>query len=541
MVKHEYKLLGSTIRGIAWSSDNKRLAVCGGEQSKGGEAVCVAFDTGSRLGEISGHSKSINCIAYRPVPPFRIVTGGEDSHVIFHEGPPFKFLRSQQGVHTSFVNSVAFSSDGSVAFSCASDGIVAMFNGESGDVISTLNPKLSCSLWSLGVVGERTVAVACGDKKIRLLKDTSIVGEYSLGSEVRDMPMGLTGGAGQCLSVSLDGTIRAFNVKEVSLEVSQTWCGSQGAITCIIHNPTLNTYFIASLEGAVWKVIHPSSDRSNPVSVRCKKPIKGSAGIVFDPTSGFEILGVSMTNDSQLISVATGEVATQFAIPAGTSKLLACQNGGFAIGSKSTTWKNIRSSQSTTFKPNESIACFASSEDGASTGLVHAKDRSNNLSLQAEKREVMVQTLSGTVRLLTEITTADIVAVAVSNGGTFVAVASAGQELHVYERSASNEYSVVPGTVAGWTYHKARISAMQFVGNRFLVTGGLDKQVCVWDVQNAEEGPIRQLKDLHREGVTCVTAQLDKAGNLIIASGGNEGSVRFSLVESLVDSVGAKM
>lgn len=46
------------------------------------------------MGEISGHSKFINAIDYRQVRPFRVVTAGEDKHVNFYEGPPFKYVAS---------------------------------------------------------------------------------------------------------------------------------------------------------------------------------------------------------------------------------------------------------------------------------------------------------------------------------------------------------------------------------------------------------------------------------------------------------------
>ena len=49
------------------------------------------WDTGSPVGEIVGHVKTINSVDYKPTRPFRICTASEDKHVGFHEGPPFKF------------------------------------------------------------------------------------------------------------------------------------------------------------------------------------------------------------------------------------------------------------------------------------------------------------------------------------------------------------------------------------------------------------------------------------------------------------------
>lgn len=48
-------------------------------------------ETGTSVGEISGHSNLINSCDFRPKRPFRIITGSEDNSVGIYEGPPFKF------------------------------------------------------------------------------------------------------------------------------------------------------------------------------------------------------------------------------------------------------------------------------------------------------------------------------------------------------------------------------------------------------------------------------------------------------------------
>ena len=52
------------------------------------------WDSGSSVGEITGHSKFLNSIDYRPVRPFRVVTAGEDKTIGFFEGPPFRYKTS---------------------------------------------------------------------------------------------------------------------------------------------------------------------------------------------------------------------------------------------------------------------------------------------------------------------------------------------------------------------------------------------------------------------------------------------------------------
>ena len=505
LLKYEYSLLAGPVCGIAWSPDSKRLAVCGGD--KGAEAVCVAFDTGARLGECNtGHAKRITTIAYRPKSPFRIMTGSEDSHVCFHEGPPFRFLCSQQSVHSSFVNTVQFAPDGSVGYSCASDGLVAVYNGESGDLLTVLDPKLSCSIWGLTVLNAEAFAIVCGDKRIRFCTYTAngrICVDETLSTlvgrgDLKDMPLGICG-TGPCLVVSLDGVVRQYTNRGV---LETTWAGSQGPITSIVHAPKHGT-FVLCLDGSVFSL------ECQPSIVVCKLAIRGTAGLVMNESTG-HLMGLS---ENSLVDIISGE--TIVALPPTTNRLFgdypngAAQNGSGVVFFDSA-------------KPpiTQRVVCF--SQKNQNFAYVYETERTKNISLQTEKR-TFVCSSGGCVE--TEITRADIVAVAV--WGNNVAVASASQELHVYTSGA-----LLKGTAIAWTYHKARISCMQFVTERWLVTGGLDKHVFVWDCDDPENGPVAQLKDLHREGVSAICAYLtpDDPKRIKIISGGTEGSVRVNFV-----------
>lgn len=49
------------------------------------------WDSGSSVGEVSGHSKLINSVDIRQKRPYRLVTASDDTCGSFFEGPPFKF------------------------------------------------------------------------------------------------------------------------------------------------------------------------------------------------------------------------------------------------------------------------------------------------------------------------------------------------------------------------------------------------------------------------------------------------------------------
>ncbi len=48
------------------------------------------WDSGSSVGEITGHSKNLLTCDFKPNRPYRVVTGGEDFAACWFEGPPFK-------------------------------------------------------------------------------------------------------------------------------------------------------------------------------------------------------------------------------------------------------------------------------------------------------------------------------------------------------------------------------------------------------------------------------------------------------------------
>lgn len=50
------------------------------------------FDTGTSNGNLSGQSRTMSSIDFRPARPYRLVSGSEDNTVALFEGPPFKFM-----------------------------------------------------------------------------------------------------------------------------------------------------------------------------------------------------------------------------------------------------------------------------------------------------------------------------------------------------------------------------------------------------------------------------------------------------------------
>ena len=108
------------------------------------------WDTGSSVGEISGHGKKILSCDFKQTRPFQIVTASEDMQVNTFDGPPFKFKQAFKE-HTKFANCARYSPDGTKIATVGSDMLCYILDSASGNKLGQLKGHkgsvYSCS-WS---------------------------------------------------------------------------------------------------------------------------------------------------------------------------------------------------------------------------------------------------------------------------------------------------------------------------------------------------------------------------------------------------------
>lgn len=167
ILKYEYQPLSGAIKDIAWSEDSKRIVVVGTGREKFGNVFL--WDSGSSVGQITGHFKDINAVDYKPTRPFRICTASEDSDVGFYEGPPFKYHHANKS-HTNFVNCVKYSPNGEHFVSGGADGMIFLYNGKTGEEICPwVEVKLTKGV-CMGYHGVQTVNLFSVPQQTRLPK-----------------------------------------------------------------------------------------------------------------------------------------------------------------------------------------------------------------------------------------------------------------------------------------------------------------------------------------------------------------------------------
>lgn len=135
-VKSEFQILSGPIKSIAWDGDGTRIIAVGQGKDKFGH--CFTWDSGNSIGDIQGHSSTINAVAIKPQRPYRAATVGDDKAMVFFNGPPFKFDKSIRGHHTNSIKTVKFSPDGKWIVSAGSDRSIVVYDGKTGEFIKSI-------------------------------------------------------------------------------------------------------------------------------------------------------------------------------------------------------------------------------------------------------------------------------------------------------------------------------------------------------------------------------------------------------------------
>ncbi|KAG5420993.1 AIP1 [Candida metapsilosis] len=136
IIKSEFQVMSGPIKSIAWDADNARIIAVGQGKEKFGHAF--SWDTGNSIGDIQGHSSTINAVDIKPQRPYRAATVGDDFAMVFYQGPPFKFDKSLRGNHTNSVRDVRFSPDGEHIVSVGSDRAICIYQCKTGEFVKKI-------------------------------------------------------------------------------------------------------------------------------------------------------------------------------------------------------------------------------------------------------------------------------------------------------------------------------------------------------------------------------------------------------------------
>lgn len=471
ILKKETPVLGGPILDIAWDWEGKRI-VAAGNGGKSFHVKAFAFDTGSSLGEMTGHQKAIICCALRPSKPSMAATGSQDFKVGIYAGPPYKFVKFAEE-HKNFVQAIKFSWDGSLLASVGSDTQIHISNGENGDFKVSLpgDKEHSGSIFGCAFSRDsKQLVTVGGDKTVKLwdIERGVVVTSITVGSNTEDMQVGVAWGKGGNLgpvSVSLGGEMNVID-----------WAAGSIAARVVAH------------VGAPKSVQFDSSTKSVYVGDQAGSVTKYSMDGV-----GERITGNGPLGDAKLIVAKNGSVYVS-----GTGAKVN-QIEGTQFGASAATGREVQQLNSNA--TNSGYVAFVCEnkagiiKDGRIVGSIDLNFLAQGVALSptldflvvGEKNERKPQArvyavsddcqrITATDKVLPELMAAPSV-IAFSPDGTLLAVGDAMKEVSFWNGTTFE--NVIKNKLV---YHTSAITCMSWsADSKLLVTGGNDAQIFIWN------------------------------------------------------------
>lgn len=475
VVKSEFQILGGPIRSIAWDADSSRVIAVGQGKDKFGH--CFTWDSGNSIGEIQGHSETINDVTIRPVRPYRAATVGDDKAMVFFNGPPFKFDKSVRGNHTNSVRAVKFSPDGQWLVSVGSDRSIVIYDGKTGEFVRKIENAHDGGIFGISWFPDSSSFVtASADNTLKRWKDFEQVHVYTANDSVAVdyQQVGVVVTKEFVVSLSLNGNINLFKHDETAPHVTY---GHQSSLTAALV--TGATAITGGSDGSLmeWKV---ENTKVNEVPAPLGKQSDKHGNYVTSIVSAGNAI-VSTGWDDKLKVWVDGQVTHTLEFDAQPKQVIYNGNLIILFESKIEVYSDYKLANSV------SLTFPASCMDLAGTKLLVNNQAANKV------EEYDIGTLLHTRSY--PVLRAAPTLIKVSPDGEYAAIADNTGKYTLYK---TDDLSVV---TTRWAFHSSRVNDAQWTADsKFLISGGLDSGLFLYSV----ERPSKVLKFplAHQNGVT---------------------------------------
>ncbi|KAL7793569.1 WD40-repeat-containing domain protein [Trichoderma ceciliae] len=511
----EYPIISGPLLDIAWDGDSQRIIAVGNGRQKFGKAIMA--DSGNSVGEIIGHTKSINAVSITPKRPLRAVTVGDDRNVNFYHGVPFEF-KSVTNLHSGFVLGAVYSPDGSTFVTVGQDRRIQLYDGVTGEPLKQIGEgEHTGSIFGVSWSQDgKKFATASADQTVKLwdVESASVVQTWKFGDgvSVRDHQVGLVIPPGRTdgliISINLAGELTYL--QEGKNEPVRVIQGHDKGITALIGASDGNgaTVLTGSFDGRVcsWDLetgaatVLDGQSHTNQIS-----QFAASSGKVYsvgwDDTiktideSAKTFLGESTKLPGQPKGVASAGDVVYVASVAGVA---AYSNG------------KLLKETPLDFTP-EALAAYGSNiviGGQQNTARIYTGDSSGNLEY--------VESVSSPLGTIT--------ALAFSKDGSHLATGTSVGKILVFKVGS---WELVTDR---WSAHTARVTSISWDDTgSYAASGSLDSNIFVWCLEKKFQGQRIKAPNAHLDGVTGITWI---AGGRVVSSG-KDATVKIWEVNNL--------
>mmetsp|Transcript_149122 Transcript_149122/g.211924 ORF Transcript_149122/g.211924 Transcript_149122/m.211924 type:complete len:600 (+) Transcript_149122:24-1823(+) len=500
MLKYEYNALRGAISDVCWTEDSKRIAVCG----VGAEDVARAFlwDSGSSVGQLTGHAKQVNSLDIKQQRPYRLVTAGEDCEVGFYANVPFK-RQAMLTDHKKYVNCARYSPNGELFVTADAGGKAFVYDGKEGTVKGELNGG-EASAHKGGIYGiswlddSRQLLTCSADKTCRLwdVVDNKLITTFSFPQTLENMQVGCLAQGEHLISVSLNGYINYLDKANPDTPLRVIRGHSQN-VTALGVSEDAGMMYTGSTEGRIcaWKIGSPeptvleNTHKSEVVAMEVVDGAAYSIGIddmFFKTPVGEEKFGAGVKLPSSPSALAVGKGVA----------VVACLKHVAVV--------------------RDDKKVFELEIDYEASGI--SISAAGTVAVGGNDKKVHLYTLDGDA--LTESGTYDVLepvtCVSYSPDGAYLAVGDAKRQVYGFETaSGSMKFD-------RWKYHSAKITSLAWTpDSQHLASGSLDTNIYIWSVAK----PMSKIKMVAAHPSGMVTAVKWVSDNVLFSSG-YDGCVR---------------
>ena len=497
-IKSEFQILSGPIKDIAWDADNSRIIAVGQGKDKFGH--CFTWDSGNSIGEIQGHSSTINAVAIKPQRPYRAATVSDDKALVFFNGPPFKFDKSIRGNHTNTIRDVSFSPDGKWLVSVGSDRLIALYDGKTGEFVKKIENAHEGGIFGVNWFKDSSKFVTCSaDNTVKSwdVESAKSVETYVVDSSVTvdNQQVGVIVANDYIVSLSFNGNLNYF--KENDTNLAFVLSGHQQPLTSVNYKSESELLFTGGSDGSIYQREVDEKDKSilSPIpSAVGDSKTKHSNYVVDIVSSGKEELITSGWDDTLKIW-NDKDLATTIPLESGQPKQVLQVTESTVI----VLFESNIELYSKTSGNLKKVTAVDLEFSASSISLVPSTDKLLVTNLTTNTVEEYIVDSNSIVKLSANFPQgrAPPTLVRVSPDGKYAAVADSSGKYTVYN---ANDRSVV---TTRWAFHSSKVlDAKWTTDSKFIISVGLDSGIFIYSVDKPSK--VLKFPLAHQNGVSGV-------------------------------------
>ena len=511
----EYGIIAGRLNDIAWDGESQRIIAVGDGKEQFGR--CITADSGNSVGEVIGHSKSVNAVAMKAQRPFRAATVGDDGSMVFYHGAPYKFNQKNDS-HKNFALGAAYSPDGSVLITVGADKRIQLYDGKTGEPTKQIGEgEHTGSIFAVSWSQDgKKFATASADQTVKLwdAEAGSVIKTWKFGDgvSIRDHQVGVViphgRSDGLIISANLDGELIYLNEsKDEPVKILQ---GHQKGITALGagSDGKGSSLWSGSFDGRVchWDVASGTSS-----TVDGQQHTNQVARIVSEPGKIFSTgWDDTLRTVDESAKTFLGESTQLSAQPRDASTSSGLLYVATASGISVYSGGKLLKDHALSYSPGAIASSGSIVAVGAGENSVKIYKGDGGGDLQETKS---ITNPTGNISVL-----------AFSKDGSHLAAGNSIGKIYVYK---TDTWDVAADR---WSAHTGRVTCIAWDhSGEYAASGSLDTNVFVWCLEKKNQGKRIKAANAHKDGVHGVSWV--KGGK--VASGGGDATVKIWNVQNL--------